>query len=106
MDFQTGVARHLVTLTAFLMQPQPPTLAVLEVISDSHTHRRSDPREAVDHGSDQRPISQAKLKYYFQLSPGACALPLQTAPASCHAEPRTNTKSPRRWREMQTGSSR
>jgi hypothetical protein len=40
------MAGHLVALAAFLMQPKPPALAMLEVVADPHGYRRSDPREA------------------------------------------------------------
>ena len=46
-------------LAAFLVQPQPEPLAVLEEVATVHRHRRADPREAVDHQPDQRPVPQA-----------------------------------------------
>src|ERR1700722_6194430 len=52
MDFQTRMTRHLVPFAAFLMKPQPPALAVLEIISNSHRYCRAHSREAVNHGPD------------------------------------------------------
>jgi hypothetical protein len=52
VNFQSGVARHLVPFATFFVEPQPPAFAMLEVISDAHTHRRSDLREAIDHRSN------------------------------------------------------
>jgi hypothetical protein len=53
------MAWHFVTLAAFLMQPQPEPLAVLKEIASFHRHCRAGPREAVDHGADQRPVPQS-----------------------------------------------
>jgi hypothetical protein len=58
IDIKAGVARHLVALAAFLVQPQPPALAVLEMISHSHSHRRAHSGETVHHGSNHGPIPQ------------------------------------------------
>jgi len=53
-----GWAGHLVALAALLVQPKPQSLAMLEVVADLHRYGRSDPREAIDHGADQRPVAQ------------------------------------------------
>ena len=53
------MAGHLVPLAAFLVQPKPRPLAMLEIVSDPHRHRRADPGEAVDHDPDQRPVAQS-----------------------------------------------
>jgi len=39
---------NLVALAAFFMLPQPPTFAVLEVVSALHGDRGADPGEAID----------------------------------------------------------
>ena len=52
------VHRHLVVLAALLVQPEPPALALGEVVLDPHPERRADPRKAVDQDADQRPIAQ------------------------------------------------
>jgi hypothetical protein len=52
------MAGHLVALPAFFMQPQPPSFAMLEVVSDLHGDDGADPGEAVDHGPDQRPVTK------------------------------------------------
>ena len=36
---------------------------MLEVVADLHSYGRSDPCEAVDHGADQRPVSQPLLLF-------------------------------------------
>ena len=53
------VHRHLVVLAALLVQPEPPALALGEVVLDPHRKRRADPREAVDQDADERPIAKA-----------------------------------------------
>ena len=42
------VRRHLMALAAFLMQPDPPALAVLVVVLDAHVDHGRDAREGVD----------------------------------------------------------
>ena len=51
--------RHLVVLAAFLVEAEPPALALGEVVLDPHRKRGADPREAVDQHADQRAIAQA-----------------------------------------------
>jgi hypothetical protein len=46
-------------LAAFLMQPNPPALAVWEVILDAHCHYGANASEAVNHHADERAITQA-----------------------------------------------
>jgi hypothetical protein len=52
------MAGHLVPLTTFLVQAQPPALAVLEEVADLHRYRRADTGEAEDHHPDQRPVAE------------------------------------------------
>jgi hypothetical protein len=52
------MAGRLVTLTAFLVQAQPPALAVLEEIADLHRYRRAHAGKAIDHNPDQRPVAK------------------------------------------------
>jgi hypothetical protein len=52
------MAGHLVPLTAFLVQTQPPALAVLEEIADLHRYRRAHAGKAIDHNPDQRPVAK------------------------------------------------
>jgi hypothetical protein len=49
---------NLVTFAAFLMQPQPQLFAMLKQVAALHRDRRADPREAIDHHSDQRPVAE------------------------------------------------
>jgi hypothetical protein len=58
VDLEARMAGHLMALATFLMQSQPPALAVLEIISNSHRYRRAHSREAVNHRSDQCPVPQ------------------------------------------------
>ena len=51
--------RHLVVLAALLVQPEPPALALGEVVLNPHRKRRADAREAVDQDADERPIAKA-----------------------------------------------
>jgi hypothetical protein len=51
--------RHLVTLASFLLQPDPPALAVGEVVFDAHRDDGADAREGLDHDADQRTAAQA-----------------------------------------------
>ena len=53
------VHRHLVVLTALLVQAKPPALALGEVVLDPHGERRADTRKAVDQHTDERPIAKA-----------------------------------------------
>jgi hypothetical protein len=58
MDFQARMAGHLVPLAAFLVEPEPPTLAVLEIVSDAHGYGRAVSRKA----KTMVPISARSLK--------------------------------------------
>jgi len=40
--FQLGMARHFLALAAFLVQPQPEPLAVLEEVATLHRHRHAE----------------------------------------------------------------
>src|SRR5712692_9811134 len=51
------MARHFVTLAAFLMEPQPRALAVLEVVLDSQRRSGAHAGEAVNHDADEGAIA-------------------------------------------------
>lgn len=53
------VGRHLVVLTALLVEPQPQRASVFVQIADVHLQRRANPGESVDHDGDQRPVPEA-----------------------------------------------
>jgi hypothetical protein len=57
VSLETGMAGHLVALAALFVQAEPPAFAMLKVVADLHRYRGADTGEAVDHGSDQRPIA-------------------------------------------------
>ena len=67
------VHRHLVMLAALLVQPEPPALALGEVVLDPHRNRRADPRKAVDQHPDQCPIAQADRVSVGMPSNSSCA---------------------------------
>jgi len=52
------VARHFVTLAAFLMKAHPPALAGRIIVLDPHRHDGAHARETVGHYADERPIAQ------------------------------------------------
>ena len=51
--------RHLMPLAAFLMQSDPPALALRVVILDAHGDDGADAGKGEGHDTDQRPIAQA-----------------------------------------------
>jgi hypothetical protein len=53
------MARHFVTLAAFLMQPQPRALAVLEVVLDPQYRRGAHAGEAVNHDTYEGAIAES-----------------------------------------------
>jgi hypothetical protein len=55
------VRRHLMTLAAFLMQPQSPALAVLQVSLDLHGDHRVKVRESIHHNIDFPKMFRAPL---------------------------------------------
>jgi hypothetical protein len=55
------VARHFVTLALFFVQPKPPALPVLEIVSPPHRHRRAYPGEAVDDNPDEHPVAESNV---------------------------------------------
>lgn len=59
IEFEIMVAGHPMLLAAFLMQPEPEPVPLIEEIVDIHGKRRADPREAIDHHADQRPVAQS-----------------------------------------------
>ena len=50
---------YVVALAALLVQPQPPSRPLPEVVLATHPHGRAHPREAVDHHAQQRPVAEA-----------------------------------------------
>ena len=52
------VSGHLVSLAAFLVQPDPPALALGMVVFDIHCHGRAYAGETIRHESDERAIAQ------------------------------------------------
>jgi hypothetical protein len=58
--FELVVRRHLVLLAAFLVEADPPALAVGEVVLDPHGDDSADASEGVGHDADQRAIAQAE----------------------------------------------
>src|SRR6266851_5425516 len=52
------MARHFVTLAAFLMEPQPRALTVLEVVLDSQRRSGAHAGETVNHDADERAIAE------------------------------------------------
>ena len=61
------VRRHVVALAAFLVQPQPPALAVGKIVLDLHPNDGADPRKAVDHDADQRAVAQPDERRHLPL---------------------------------------
>jgi hypothetical protein len=57
--FELVVSRHFMALAAFLVQADPPALAVGEVVLDPHRHHRADAGEGVGHDADQGAVAQA-----------------------------------------------
>ena len=55
------MAGHLVPLAAFLAQALPQPAILHKHVLGPHRQRRADPREAVDHQPDQRPVAQARI---------------------------------------------
>ena len=53
------VRRHLVIFPALLVEPEPPALALGEVVLDPHGQRRADPREAVNKDGEERPVTKS-----------------------------------------------
>jgi hypothetical protein len=47
VGLEAVVDGHLVVLAALLVQPQPPALALREIVLDPHGERRADPGKAV-----------------------------------------------------------
>jgi hypothetical protein len=53
------MCRHLVSLAAFLVEPDPPALAVGKIILDPRRHDGADAGEGVGHDADQGAVAQA-----------------------------------------------
>jgi hypothetical protein len=51
--------RHFVALAAFLMQPDPPALALGVVVLDAHGDDGPDTGKGERHHGNQRPVAQA-----------------------------------------------
>jgi hypothetical protein len=58
VSLEAVVHRHLVVFAALLVEPEPPTLALGEVVLDPHRQRRADPGKTVDQNTDERTIAQ------------------------------------------------
>ena len=58
VGFQVVMRRHLMPLAAFLMQPDPPALALGVVVLDAHGDDGADAGKGEGHHGDQRPVAQ------------------------------------------------
>jgi len=58
IGFEVVVRRHLMPLAAFLMQADPPALALGVVVLDVHGDDSADAGEGEGHDADQRPVAQ------------------------------------------------
>jgi hypothetical protein len=56
------VARHRVSLAAFLAQPHPKAPVLCEHVFDRHPERRADAGEGIDHEPDQGAIAQPGVR--------------------------------------------
>ena len=56
-------------LAAFLVQPQPPALAIREIVVDLHRDDGTDAGKAVDHDADQGAVAQADKPRHFRYRP-------------------------------------
>jgi hypothetical protein len=80
------MAGHIVPLATFLMQSEPQPLTMLEIVSDPHRHRCSDPGETVNHDPDDCPVAQPdQCRRLDRVQSAASVLPRRIAPASCRA---------------------
>jgi hypothetical protein len=57
--FELVVRRHFVALAAFLVEADPPALAIGKIILDPHRHDGADAGEGVGHHADQGAVAQA-----------------------------------------------
>src|SRR5689334_12966899 len=55
--FRIVMCGNLVTLSTFFVKAEPPALAVLVIIVNSHVNRRTHTSEAVDHHTDKSAIA-------------------------------------------------
>jgi hypothetical protein len=53
------VTRHLVALTALLMQPKPGTFAVFEIVFDAHSCCSAHAREGENHDADHSTVAKS-----------------------------------------------
>jgi hypothetical protein len=60
IDLGLGIVMggQLVKLPHLLVEPEPPTLAVLVVVRDPHVDDGADPGKGVNHDADERPVAQ------------------------------------------------
>jgi len=81
--------RHLMPLAAFLMQADPPALALGVVVLDAHGDDRTDAGEGEGHHGNQRPVTQAVDVSMLSRSSRACSpvstvvLPAMTRDQRC-----------------------
>src|SRR6516164_1174197 len=67
--FELVVRRHLVALSAFLVQPHPPALIAWVIVIDLHGDDGANAREAVDHDANQRAIAAGRQAFRCRCSP-------------------------------------
>ena len=59
---------------AFLMEPQPQPLSMLEKVPNPHRHRRAHPGETVDHDADQGAVAQADEFWSVSIEFSSCRI--------------------------------
>ena len=58
IGFEIVIRRHFMSLAAFFVQPDPPSLALGVIILDAHGDDRADAGEGEGHHRNQRPVAQ------------------------------------------------
>jgi hypothetical protein len=82
------MARHLVALTAILVQPQPPALFVFKIITDTQGIGRTHAGEAENHQPNQSLVARPDELTGIDGIPAGGGPGRQTALASCRGAPR------------------